>query len=97
MRKVYSLFAGRHTLPENLGPICSDFNFETKECVQTNNWDQIIEYLYHGESVAIYVTGLTPALTSFLKEAYNYKNRCGTLTLLHFDAKTSEYWEQQMF
>lgn len=58
----------RHELPENLGPICSDFSFNTFKSVRNELWKRCIEFLSHG-TVKLIVTGLTPALCEFLAEA----------------------------
>ena len=58
----------RHELPENLGPICSDFSFNIFRSVRNELWKRCIEFLSHG-TVKLIVTGLTPALCEFLAEA----------------------------
>ena len=40
--------------------------------------------------IDLYVTGMTPVLTAFLR-AWGNKSR---LTLLHFDNSTKEYWRE---
>ena len=101
------LFEGRHELPENEGALYKSFNFNTwkgiiadKElfekavlcatnCYNNNEWLQL------------YVTGLTPALTDFIKTVYRnaelwYERVIVNLTLLHFNRETGKYWEQRI-
>jgi hypothetical protein len=93
--KTYCLFEGRHELPSNLGPICSSFDFEAKEPVRTELWD---EATTHDGTVKLYVTGLTPALTQFLSDRVadsSWMANARTF-LYHYDSATGEYWEQQI-
>jgi hypothetical protein len=41
--------------------------------------------------VDLYVTGMTPVLTAFLRAWGNQEG----LSLLHFDASTKEYWREE--
>lgn len=104
---TYSLFSGRHELPENQGAICQAFDFDSKTVIKTELWDKALQ----DQSCRLYVTGLTPALTQFIAE---YKERntmaysgisagypmgicmCPSITLLHYDNATGAYWEQKV-
>lgn len=59
---IYSLFEGRHDLPQNLGAICTSFDFTTKEVVKSQFWDEAVKT----PKLTLIVTGLTPALTEFI-------------------------------
>lgn len=61
---TYCLFAGRHELPANEGAICDSFNFESFTVNKSQLWDVAVK----SDDVRLYVTGLTPALTQFIKE-----------------------------
>ena len=41
--------------------------------------------------IELYVTGMTPVLTAFLRARGNKKG----LTLLHFDLSTKDYWREE--
>ena len=94
----YSLFDGRHELPENVGAICSGFNFSTFTVEKTELWDKAL----YDNDCEIIVTGLTPALTQFISEYvfqtdgfYNRREIYTLrLTLLHFNSATKEYVKQ---
>jgi len=88
--KTYSLFAGRHELPTNLGPICESFDFANRRANKSDLYDEAVAY---NGTVKLYVTGLTPALTEFL--AQRVKGSFPTV-LLHFDNSTNSYWEQSL-
>lgn len=90
--KKYCLFAGRHELPANEGALFSDFNFENFTPVPTQKYFEAMEEVKRGNSVSVYVTGLTPALTHFLSEVRDYK---GKVHLLHYNSQTKEYMEQE--
>jgi len=99
--KTYSLFEGRHELPENQGAICTSFDFTTNKVVKSPLWDEAIEACRRGENVELYVTGLTPALTQFIGHSWSaYHNMWAdggiNLTLLHYNSQTGEYWKQAM-
>ncbi len=102
MNKIYTLFSGRHELPENLGPICTDFNFDSFKAVRSPLWEKCIDDILDGNKVKIIVTGLTPALTEYLTCVMNLQKTHfilgiplkGQLSLLHFNASTKEYVEQ---
>jgi hypothetical protein len=93
--KKYSLFSGRHDLPENLGPIVSEFDFGTFKCVPTPLWDDALETLQRGDYVTLYVTGLTPALTEFMFAAAAVNGLRGLL-LFHYDRENQSYRGQYM-
>ena len=63
-----ALFEGRHELPANEGAICSFFDFDSFRAIRTPLWEKCLETLRNGGEVKLYVTGLTPALSEFLKE-----------------------------
>ena len=107
--KTFCLFDGRHELPENSGAIASGFDFETKKPIKTALWYAALMALTKG-GCRIIVTGLTPVLTDFIREAVgvtHYRgsdvyakhdtSRSESLVLLHFDSQKKEYWEQKIF
>lgn len=88
---TYCLFEGRHQLPTNDGPICEEFLFSKRKTVPTDNWTRALLQLRKGETIKIYVTGLTASLTEFLAEARQHP---GTIILFHYDRESNTYWEQ---
>lgn len=88
--KTFSLFSGRHELPENLGPICESFDFVNKQANKSDLYNEAVTY---NGTVKLYVTGLTPALTEFLAQRMKGNN---STILLHFDNSTNTYWEQSL-
>lgn len=94
----YSLFEGRHKLPDNEGALFSDFNFVSFEGVKTEKYHLALLNLVKGIKVVLYVTGLTPALTEFIKDAFDNKAEgYGSLVLMHYNSKTEKYIKQRMF
>lgn len=98
MKKTYCLF-NRHALPENLGAICEEFDFETFQVQKSELWKDAVL----AENCEIIVTGLTPALTQFISAwanvniRDNYNNSEKSLTLLHYNAETKGYVSQEVF
>ena len=100
---TYCLFAGRHELPQNIGAICTDFDFSTMQTVQSDLWEQSLQDIIDGKNVEILVTGITPALTEYLSAVLSIRNAAnnygidllGTLSLLHFNNATKEYVPQK--
>lgn len=105
--KTFCLF-NRHELPENLGAICNDFNFETFAAEKSPLWEQAA----NTENCEIIVTGLTPALTEFISEWAKRNIYVGQieyggetlphiennkLVLLHYNNKTNSYVRQAIF
>jgi hypothetical protein len=86
--KTYSLFSGRHELPENEGALFNSFDFVSFKGNKTELYNKAKEELRNEKEVSLIVTGLTPALTEFLSETKNLK---GKLFLLHFNAETKTY------
>ena len=99
---TYCLFEGRHDLPTNRGPICSEFDWLNNCVIRTPLWDELLE-----NGGKLIVTGLTPALTEFLIEwrsnidwllvgvhENDYKPT-PQLTLLHYNSSSKSYFEQQ--
>lgn len=98
----YVLFAARHEVPANQGPIWASFDFKTHEPVpyqegEVCNLDEVCGTLFDGGQVHIIVTGLTPALTHFIALAMRESRGAGKLVLLHHDRDTNSYWEQVMW
>lgn len=89
--KTYCLFSGRHDIPENEGALFDSFNFENFVPIGTEKLDEVINHLKKGETVALYVTGLTPALTYFLSKIRKYEGR---IILLHYDKERQTYVDQ---
>lgn len=87
--KHYSLFDGRHPLPDNLGAIAQQFDFVNKQVSKSDLWDQAVQDSRLG--VFLYVTGLTPALIQFLNDV---KSVQGNVVLLHYDNASGSYWQQ---
>ncbi len=95
MEIKYSLFKGRHELPKNKGALFSDFNFKSFEGVKTENYHIALLELIQGNEVILYVTGLTPALTEFLKDAFKfYGVGFGSLVLMHYNSESGKYIKQ---
>lgn len=67
MENVYCLFEGRHELPSNKGAICSSFDFTTFKVERSSLWEEAVA----SDDVTIIVTGLTPALTEFIRAWVN--------------------------
>ena len=93
--KKYSLFAARHEMPENSGPLFEyyDFNRFSGEKNAGCWFGALEEITKTGGCVLLYVTGLTPALTEFLA-AVASEDRGGTLCLMHWDKEASQYRPQ---
>lgn len=85
--EVYSLFEGRHDIPENKGAILSSFDFSEFRNVPN---PQVYMHAMEATHLGIIVTGLTPALTELLKERQEYKPE-GSITLFHFDKGSKGY------
>jgi hypothetical protein len=102
---TYCLFEGRHDLPSNQGAIFSSFDFSTFTGVKTPLYKELMN-----NGGKLLVTGLTPALTSFLAQ-WTTRWYCPnhliaheanmssdviipTLVLLHFDNSSKTYVEQ---
>lgn len=77
-----SLFEGRHDLPENLGPLCSEFDFQNFKAVKTDLWSAA----KCTKEVNLYVTGLTAALIQFIAEFQGER-----LNLYHYDRDSNSY------
>ena len=107
---TFCLFAGRHELPTNEGAICTEFDFATKKVVKSELWQVLLNE--GGKLLVTGLTpALTEFLAEFSAEHrvrlddiyhcpekyYNSDYQCPRLTLLHFDAATKEYWEQECF
>ena len=101
--KTYTLFEGRHELPSNEGAIFSSFDFDTKKGVETPlYWEAMSASIKGG--IKLIVTGLTPALTQFLRsvklsavnshDCNEEDDTSANVTLLHYDRETNSYWEQ---
>jgi hypothetical protein len=90
MINIFSLFDGRHPLPNNTGAIFSGFDFDRFAPIRSSHYDTVVSLLTSGDSVSLYITGLTPALTDFLSTVAEIDGR-GVLTLLHFNSGTSSY------
>lgn len=90
---VLALFAGRHELPAHDYVIYSSFDFERKRAIETPEFGEFVMKATMADfaDVRVIVTGLTPALIQFLK---TYKNH-SSITLLHYDIVSKEYWEQK--
>lgn len=103
--KTYCLFAGRHDLPANRGPIIFNEGFDHKKhCVRdkTPLWEELLN-----EGGKLIVTGHTPSLVEFLiewtsniawllKDVHENDHKpTPKLTLLHWDSSKEEYWEQE--
>lgn len=92
----YSLFDGRHDLPDNEGAICDGFNFETFSPVYTAKKTGMMNKFSDGKKIELLVTGLTPALTAILSEFVSKKDAfSGEVYLLHFDKNANKYVKQQ--
>lgn len=89
--KKYCLFSGRHELPENEGPLFLDFDFQKFQPLASEKYFEALEELEKGNSVAVFVTGLTPALTHFLSEVRELRGR---VVLLHYNSQKKEYVKQ---
>ncbi len=99
-----SLFAGRHELPDNEGPLYTGWDFKTQLGEKSPLVASALETLFDGIDVNVYVTGLTPALSEFLSLAFaagvatlGQFRTVGKLTLLHFDRDTNGYWSQRIW
>lgn len=90
---MLALFAGRHELPAHDYVIYSSFDFERKRAIETPEFGEFVMKATMADfaDVRVIVTGLTPALIQFLK---TYKNH-SSITLLHYDIVSKEYWEQK--
>lgn len=98
-KRTFCLFEGRHPLPENEGALCSDFDFAEFSPVKSPLWDEALKEIAEGDPIQIIVTGLTPALTTFLKDVASIDDgalisNSGYLTLLHYNSQTGEYVAQ---
>lgn len=89
------LCAGRHDLP------VSDFIFSDGDITFPINPTELLDiaatklrYLYKGDKLVIYVTGLTPATVAIIK----YCSINGIkLTLKHFDRDSNSYIDDVVF
>lgn len=88
MKKVYGTIKGRHPLP------VEEYIFE--DAIENpRDLDSITEVIADkldpGESVTLYVTGLTVVTTAVIR--FCLKNLI-PLTLMHYDAVAQEYYPQ---
>ena len=96
------LCASRHRMPvENFIWSQIDNPMEFDE-LERNAWDWLLNNMDHEDppEVYLYVTGLTVALTSFMKSWGRYSQTYGTtprLILMHHDRDTDTYRPQWMF
>lgn len=97
------MFEGRHALPDNEGALFSSFDFILGKAERTSLYNDVLDCIYKGERVGVYVTGLTPALTQFISDAYyahmmhwNDVGMNGIITLYHYDSVSGTYWEQNV-
>lgn len=90
---TYSLFEGRHNLPENRGYLFSDFNFNSFNGVKTDFYHEALDRIIKGEEIKIIVTGLTPALCEFINDVIKYHK---SVILLHYNRDTDEYVSQKI-
>lgn len=91
----YSLFPDRHNLPDNLGPLCLDFDFTQSKFEPV--YSELAEQAILTDEVAIYVTGLTPALTAFLRDKIMLGPKQQTIWLLHYDKGSRGYFKQLFY
>ncbi len=110
--KFVCLFEGRHEIPQNEGAIVESFDFEKFKAKKTEKWQEALEVLETNGTVYLYVTGLTPALTQFIAEAYKLRAVQdgmdiglggespavikGDLILLHYDKGEDKYKAQEV-
>lgn len=93
MEYVKGLVQGRHEISE------------VKDYIFTNTLDpadimgirslakKSLEFLYKGDSLTVYVTGLTVALVEVINICHSKGVR---LTLMHFDRETGTYFPQEV-
>ena len=91
-KKYYSLFEGRHELPENEGAVFSEFDFETF----TPKFTEVGCWVIAGRNTEhnVYVTGLTPALCFLIEkfvEINKFQKLNSKLVLWHYDRDTNSY------
>lgn len=93
------LVKGRHELPVDeyiFEEIKDPSDIEGIE-KQAEDWvlSKLEPFLFYEETLVIYVTGLTVALTSVIKAAAN--SFCRHLVLMHYDKATNDYLRQIIF
>lgn len=90
----YCLFEGRHEIPNNPPSIFKSFDFNKFEGIYNlETYKKLVSHFIKGESIKVYVTGLTPALIELLKLRDSISVQ-GNITLLHFDRESNSYKEQ---
>ena len=97
----YCMFEDRHILPKNRGAIYKKYTWSTKRLVKTHQWEESLYNVKMGNTIRLYVTGLTPVLVEFIKEYIKIKIQnikddqpYGDLILLHHNKLTKKYEEQ---
>lgn len=93
------LVKGRHELPVNeyiFESISDPSDIESIE-KQAEDWvlSRFASECFYEETLVIYVTGLTVALTSVIKSVAN--SVCIHLVLMHYDKATNDYVRQIIF
>lgn len=101
------LIQGRHPLPVEgyiFGPLPDEGSLKDKIPQLQNKAEEWLSDKGIGRDIDLYVTGMTPVLTAFLK-AWNIHKRpppnfevdstVGTLTLYHYDLSNKTYWAEE--
>ncbi|RYC66369.1 hypothetical protein [Spirosoma sordidisoli] len=95
VRQAFCLFAERHDLPPNSGPIFLSYDWERKTGrVNLVTYYQALNLLIHGEDVWLYATGLTAALSELIGRLVPVwrPTRHGSLFVAHYDHQRQEYF-----
>jgi hypothetical protein len=90
MENTYCLFEKRHKMPKNSGPLFKGFDFNEFQPEQSLNFQAAVSKFANGEELVIYVTGLTPALTWFIKFLTDQGQK-GVLHLMHYNTLREIY------
>lgn len=101
---AFALFADRHELPPNRGGLYTGFDWRKRRAIRNPTaYTAALDELRHGRDVRLYVTGLTPALTEFVRVAVRLRldwstigRRTGGLILLHYNRDERTYFEQRI-
>jgi len=99
---AFCLFDERHNLPPNLGALYTGYNWKKHRATPNPSaYNTARLRLLNGETIKLYITGLTPALCEFISIVIDLRLRCckcqrktGGLILLHYDRETGTYFEQ---
>ena len=93
---ICGLIRGRHSLPDEVSLFVFDEDIPQSRICDDSYFDRICTRFldrYLPDSVAVYVTGFTPALLSLVKIC---KKRGIGLDAYHYDREKKTFWRQEV-